>query len=133
MTPFEDLTQSERAAILTARAEQAGLHQVQASAFSSPAYAEPRARAAFNAGIERERKRHAFADYLRTAVARRLQNRAVGSRDAIAVALLEAEEPEIKTEVVLPLRKVELTKEQQAFADAITAKINRTLRPEARR
>ena len=87
---------------------------------------------AFNAGVQAERQRELFALNLRKAIARRLQNRPEGSGDEIAIALLGQEEKEIDVEAALPLRKVELTAEQRAFADAIIRKINRTLRPEAR-
>jgi hypothetical protein len=84
-------------------------------------------------GVDVERKRQAFADQLRIAVARRLENRAVGSRDPVAVALLLSEEKEIGIEAALPpLRKVELSGEQRAFADAINRKLTQVLRPEAR-
>jgi hypothetical protein len=89
---------------------------------------------AFDAGVATERKRQAFADQLRLSIARKLSNRAAGSQDEIAKALHENEEAlEFRVEAALPpLRKVELTKEQQAFADALTTKINQVLRPEAR-
>jgi len=88
---------------------------------------------AFAAGIQAERQRALFGERLRTAVARRLENTAQGSHDPVAVALLEQQEPKIAFEAVGPHpSKTELTTEQQAFAAAITAKINRTLRPEAR-
>ena len=48
--------------------------------------------ALFQAGIAAERKRQAFADSLRLAIARKLSNRTEGSQDEIACALLEGEE-----------------------------------------
>lgn len=88
---------------------------------------------AFDAGIQAERQRALFGERLRTAVARRLENTAQGSRDPVAVALLEQQEPKIAFEAALPSpAKTELTEEQQAFADALCRKINRTLHSEAR-
>ena len=84
---------------------------------------------AFNAGVAFERQRVVFALNLRKAIARHLQNRSEGSGDAVAIALLEQEEKQFRVEAALPpLRKVELSPEQKAFADAITTKINRTLK-----
>jgi hypothetical protein len=89
---------------------------------------------AFDCGIQNERRRQAFADRVRIAVARRLQNRAQGSRDATAVALLEAEEAQFMVEAALPpMRATELSEEQRAFADAVNRKLAQVLRPEARR
>jgi len=93
---------------------------------------QPLQSSAFNAGVALERQRVVFALNLRKAIARRPRNCSEGSGDESACALLEAEEPEIGIESVLPPLPKELTAERRAFADAITAKINRTLRPEAR-
>ena len=60
-------------------------------------------------------------------------NGAQGSRDPVAVALLEQEEKEIAIEPALsPPQSRALTEEEQAFADALCRKIGRVLRPEAR-
>jgi hypothetical protein len=79
---------------------------------------------AFNAGVAAERERAIFAINLRKAIARALQNRAEGSHDPVAVALLEQKEKEIAFEAALPPpREAELTQEQRDFADRLTRKI----------
>ena len=150
MTPISALSPHELASINAGRIERglapipSQLRGVQASASflprttpsQSPAPALPSSpplqSSAFNAGVALERQRVVFALNLRKAIARRPRNCSEGSGDESACALLEAEEPEIGIESVLPPLPKELTAERRAFADAITAKINRTLRPEAR-
>jgi len=89
---------------------------------------------AFNAGVALERQRVVFALNLRKAIARHLQNRSEGSGDESAVALLKLEKKEITVEPApSPRESRALTEGEQAFAAALCAKINRTLRPEARR
>jgi hypothetical protein len=137
MTPFQNLSQSEQAAINMARAERnlaplGNVLQVSASIPSflqsvtaqSPAVPTPGSEAAvFNAGVASERQRSLFADRVRLAIARRLANTAQGSRDVIAVALLSSQPSEIKVESVLPPPPKELTQEQRDFADRLIGKI----------
>jgi hypothetical protein len=98
---------------------------------------EPQSSASFAAGVASERARAQFASRVRTSVARALQRRGQGSNDSYAVALLEAEkkrEPRFVVEPAAALpQSQELTGEQRDFADRLCAKINRILRPEARR
>ena len=55
-----------------------------------------------------------------------------GSRDPVGIALAQ-QENEIEVEAALPPRRVELSAEQKDFAARLITKLNRTLRPEARR
>ena len=100
---------------------------------SPPPSPSPADSAAFNAGVQAERQRALFALNLRTAIARRLQATAAGSRDSVAVALLQQEEKQFRTEPALPPpQNKKLSEEQQVFAHALTRKIDSVLRPEAR-
>ena len=95
---------------------------------------QPLQSSAFNAGVALERQRVVFALNLRKAIARHLQNRSEGSGDESAVALLKQEKKEITVEPApSPRESRALTEGEQAFAATLCAKINRTLRPEARR
>jgi hypothetical protein len=137
MTPIAQLSPHELASINTSRAER-GLPllfpvlRVEASASGVTPPAPPASTQAFNAGVAEERGRSVFATNLRIATARRLQARAAGSRDPVAIALLRDEEirkkdEEFKVETVLPPSHQALTVEQQAFADRLCRKIKSVL------
>ena len=152
MTPISALSPHELASINAGRIERglapipSQLRGVQASASflprttlsQSPTPALPSSpplqSSAFNAGDALERQRVVFALNLRKAIARHLQNRSEGSGDESAVAQLKQEKKEITVEPApSPRESRALTEGEQAFAAALCAKINRTLRPEARR
>jgi hypothetical protein len=88
--------------------------------------------AAFDTGVQAERDRALFALNLRKITGRRLQKRAVGSRDPVAVALLEEEEKQEKQILIEPAaaspQTRALTAEEQAFADTLCRKIARARR-----
>jgi hypothetical protein len=133
MTLFQDLSQYEQDCINAGRAERGSppLMTPQA-AFLRPVTALAGVPApgsesvAFNDGVEVERQRSLFADRVRLAVARRLENTSRRSRDAVAVALLSSQQPRIVVEpaVARPQAKA-LTPQEQTFADALCRKIAR--------